>query len=223
MPSHSVVPTGTDTAVAGSVNAAPFGQAGIASIPWMFINMLGEEGLRASAEMAILNANYMAARLKEYYPLMHVNSNGRCSHEFIIDISDIRKHTGVVEEDIAKRLMDYGFHAPTMSWPVHHSLMIEPTESESKDELDRFCDALIEIKNEIDQIADGVYDLKDNPLKNAPHTEDMVTSEKWDHCYSREVAAFPLPWVRSRGKFWPSCARVNNILGDRQLILKMSQ
>ncbi|KAF4704740.1 hypothetical protein FOZ63_020257 [Perkinsus olseni] len=181
MPSHSVVPTGTDTAVAGSVNAAPFGQAGIASIPWMFINMLGEEGLRASAEMAILNANYMAARLKEYYPLMHVNSNGRCSHEFIIDISGIRKHTGVVEEDIAKRLMDYGFHAPTMSWPVHHSLMIEPTESESKDELDRFCNALIQIKNEIDQIADGIYDLKDNPLKNAPHTEDMVTSEKWDH------------------------------------------
>ena len=206
-------------------SSAPYGQAGIAAIPWMFIAMLGGSGLRQSAEMAILNANYMAKRLASFYPMPYMTKRAdgslTCSHEFIIDVSHIKEETGVGEEDIAKRLMDYGFHGPTMSWPVHSSLMIEPTESENKGELDRFCDAMISIRAEIGKIEKGEWDKSDNPLKNAPHTESMVTSSEWKHTYSREVAAYPLPWIKERGKFWPSVARVNNTLGDKNLILSL--
>jgi glycine dehydrogenase len=206
-----------------SVSAAPYGQAGIAAIPWMFITMLGSRGLTESGKQAILNANYMAARLKEHYPMPFLNKNGRCTHEFIIDVSEIKESAGIVEEDIAKRLMDYGFHAPTMSWPVHASLMIEPTESENMGELDRFVEAMIAIRAEIKKIETGEWDKTDNPLKNAPHTQAMVCASEWNHKYSREVAAFPLSWIRQRGKFWPSVGRVNNQAGDKTLILRIPQ
>jgi glycine dehydrogenase len=203
------------------VGSTQVGQAGIACIPWMFITMLGSAGLRRSAEIAIANANYMVARLKGFYEMPFLNSQSRCSHEFIIDVAPIRESAGVTEEDIAKRLMDYGFHAPTMSWPVHASLMIEPTESESIDELDRFCDAMISIRDEIKRIETGEWDRLDNPLKNAPHTEAAVTSSNWTHTYSRETAAFPLEYIRTRGKFWPSVGRVSNSYGDKNLILNI--
>jgi glycine dehydrogenase len=206
-----------------SVSSAPFGQAGIAVIPWMFIKMLGQIGLVDSAKQAILNANYMASRLRGYYPMPYLNSAGRCSHEFIIDISAIKESTGIGEEDIAKRLMDYGFHAPTMSWPVHNSLMIEPTESENIGELDRFVDALISIREEIRMIESKKWDKTNNPLKNAPHTQSMVCNDEWDYPYSRKVAAFPLEWITERGKFWPSVARVSNTIGDKKLILTLKE
>jgi glycine dehydrogenase len=152
-----------------------------------------------------------------------LNKNRRCTHEFIIDVSGIKESAGIVEEDIAKRLMDYGFHAPTMSWPVHASLMIEPTESENIGELDRFVEAMIAIREEIKKIETGEWDKTDNPLKNAPHTQAMVCASEWNHTYSREVAAFPLSWIRQRGKFWPSVGRVNNQAGDKALILRIPQ
>jgi glycine dehydrogenase len=187
--------------------------------------MLGVEGLKKSAEIAILNANYIKSRLNPHYNIRKTNrkdGSERCSHEFIIDVSDLKKSCNVTEEDIAKRLQDYGFHAPTMSWPVHHSLMIEPTESEDKGELDRFCDAFIGIRNEIAMIESGEFDLHDNPLKNAPHCQEMVLADDWSekHKYSREVAAFPLPYIRERGKFWPTVARVDNSWGDRNITVK---
>merc|ERR550514_2536131 len=182
--------------------------------------MLGEQGVRRSAEYAILNANYMRARLEGHYDLLSKNKNNRCSHEFIIDCSDIAKTSGVVEEDIAKRLQDYGFHAPTMSWPVPHSLMVEPTESEDKGELDRFCDAMVMIREEVRKVENGTWPLEDNPLKNAPHTQVEVTASEWTHPYSREEAAFPAPWVHVRGKFWPTVGRVDNSYGDRKLKLR---
>merc|ERR1719487_846338 len=219
LPNHSVVAPPSGGGTLGAVSAAPWGQAGIACIPWMFITMLGEQGIRRSAEYAILNANYMRERLAPYYNVLSKNKNGRCSHEFIIDIEAIRRSTGIVEEDIAKRLIDYGFHAPTMSWPVHHSLMIEPTESENKEELDRFCDAMLLIREEIKKIETGEWDPEDNPLKNAPHTQKKVISSEWPHKYSREEAAFPAPWVHERGKFWPTCGRVSDTYGDRNLVL----
>jgi glycine dehydrogenase len=204
-----------------SVSSAPFGQAGIAVIPWMFIKMLGQSGLVESGRQAILNANYMASRLRDHYPIPYLNSAGRCSHEFIIDISEIKETTGIGEEDIAKRLMDYGFHAPTMSWPVHNSLMIEPTESENIGELDRFVDALLSIRNEIKKIESGEWDKLNNPLKNAPHTQSMVCDDEWNFPYSRKIAAFPLQWISERGKFWPSVSRVSNTVGDKKLILTL--
>eukprot|EP00929_Paragymnodinium_shiwhaense_P018128 TRINITY_DN1281_c0_g1_i4.p2 TRINITY_DN1281_c0_g1~~TRINITY_DN1281_c0_g1_i4.p2 ORF type:complete len:1012 (+),score=269.74 TRINITY_DN1281_c0_g1_i4:83-3118(+) len=204
----------------GAVSAAPYGQAGIAPIPWMFTTMLGVEGLTDCARYSILNANYMRKRLENHYKMAVANPRGRCAHEFIIDCSDIRADSGIVEEDIAKRLMDYGFHAPTMSWPVPHSLMVEPTESEDKAELDRFCDAMISIREEIKKVADGTWPLDDNPLKNAPHTQAEVCGDDWTHTYSRQDAAFPAPWTLKRGKFWPTVARVDNSLGDRKLKLR---
>merc|ERR1711959_547255 len=160
--------------------------------------MLGEKGIRGSSEYAILNANYMKDKLAPHYDVLSKNKNGRCSHEFIIDIENIRRTTGIAEEDIAKRLIDYGFHAPTMSWPVHHSLMIEPTESENKGELDRFCDAMILIREEVRKVENGTWPLEDNPLKNAPHTQVEVSASDWTHPYSREEAAYPAPWVHVR-------------------------
>jgi len=222
LPNHGVVSPSSGGDL-GPVSAAPWGQAGIAVIPWMFCTMLGTKGVTDSARYAILNANYMKARLEKHFTVCATNAHGRCSHEFIMDFSDIRKTSGVVEEDIAKRLQDYGFHAPTMSWPVPHSLMVEPTESEDKAELDRFCDAMISIREEIRKIEDGTWPAEDNPLKNAPHTQAEVCGTEWTHPYSREEAAFPAPWLLKRGKFWPSVARVDNSLGDRKLKVRFEE
>jgi len=222
LPNHCVVSPSSGGDMA-AVSAAPYGQAGIASIPWMFSTMLGVQGITDSARIAILNANYMKERLSSHFTVCATNKNNRCAHEFIIDCSDIKTSSGIGEEDIAKRLQDYGFHAPTMSWPVPHSLMIEPTESEDKAELDRFCDAMISIREECKKIADGTWPLDDNPLKNAPHTQAEVCATEWTHPYTREEAAFPVAWLLPRGKFWPSVARVDNSLGDRKLVLRLSE
>eukprot|EP00927_Polykrikos_kofoidii_P076118 TRINITY_DN7287_c0_g1_i1.p1 TRINITY_DN7287_c0_g1~~TRINITY_DN7287_c0_g1_i1.p1 ORF type:complete len:1026 (-),score=142.17 TRINITY_DN7287_c0_g1_i1:88-3165(-) len=220
LPNHSIVSPSSGGSL-GAVSAAPWGQAGIACIPWMFCTMLGPQGVTDSAKYAILNANYMKARLAPYFKINETNANDKCSHEFIIDCSDMRRTSGVVEEDIAKRLQDYGFHAPTMSWPVPHSLMVEPTESEDKAELDRFCDAMISIANEVKKIEDGTWPADDNPLKMAPHTQSEVCATQWTHPYTREEAAFPAPWLSVRGKFWPCSARIDNSLGDRKLKLRL--
>ena len=177
---------------------------------------MGSQGLKLATQVAILNANYIANRLKDYYPILYKGSNGNVAHECIIDIRSIKKDTGVTEEDIAKRLIDYGFHAPTMSWPVAGTMMIEPTESESLSELDRFCDTLINIKSEIDMIKSGKYDKTDNPIKNAPHTDMELASDKWEHKYSREQAAYPAKFLKVN-KFWPPVARVDNVYGDKNI------
>jgi len=222
LPNHSVVSPSSGGDL-GAVSAAPWGQAGIACIPWMFNTMLGSKGLTDSAVYAILNANYMKARLEPHFNIVATNSYNKCSHEFIMDLSNLKRKSGVGEEDIAKRLQDYGFHAPTMSWPVPHSLMVEPTESEDKAELDRFCDAMISIREEIRKIEDGTWPMDDNPLKMAPHTQGEVVSNEWTHPYTRDEAAFPLKWILERGKFWPSVARVDNSLGDRKLVLRLAK
>ena len=205
----------TDSSIA--VSAAPYGSPSILTIPWVYIALMGGEGLADATRVAILNANYMAARLKDHFPVLFTGSHGRCAHEFILDCRSLEKSAGIKVEDIAKRLMDYGFHAPTMSWPVGGTLMIEPTESEPKEELDRLCDALISIRAEIGEIEEGKLDRTDNMLKHAPHTAAAVTSDSWSHGYGRERAAFPLPWVRSH-KFWPSVGRIDNAYGDRNLL-----
>lgn len=212
---------GTDGAATeiheGAVSAAPYGSASILLISYAYIRMLGAEGLKAATEYAILNANYMRARLAEDFDILYTNNNNLCAHEFIVDLRPFKKSAQIEAEDVAKRLMDYGFHAPTMSFPVPGTIMIEPTESEDKAELDRFCDALQSIRKEISKVETTEWDAKDNPLKNAPHTQQAVIVSNWEHGYSREEAAFPLPYV-SHSKFWPSVARVNNTLGDRNLI-----
>jgi glycine dehydrogenase len=200
-----------------AVSAAPFGSASILLISYGYIRMLGPEGLRKATEYAILNANYMKARLEKHYKILYSGKNGSCAHEFIVDLRPFKQSAGIEAEDVAKRLMDYGFHAPTLSFPVPGTIMIEPTESEDKAELDRFCDALIAIHKEIDDIASGKSDRTDNPLKNAPHTLQVVTADEWKHAYSRQQAAFPLEYVKAN-KFWPSVSRVNNTYGDRNLI-----
>ena len=201
----------------GAVSAAPFGSASILPISWMYIKMNGEPGLKAATSHAILNANYMANRLNGAYDVLFVGANGQCAHEFILDLRPLKSATGVTEEDVAKRLQDYGFHSPTMSWPVSGTLMVEPTESEDLAELDRFCDAMLAIRAEIDDVGSGRIPLEDSPLRNAPHTAEVVLSDKWDKPYSRDVAAFPAPWVRAN-KFWPSSGRVDNVYGDRNLV-----
>ena len=200
-----------------SVSSAPLGSANILPISWGYILMLGDHGLRSSTEIAILNANYMAQRLSEHYPILYKGIRGFCAHEFIIDIRGIKEESGITEEDIAKRLIDYGFHAPTMSWPVAGTMMIEPTESESKQELDKFCDAMISIKNEINNVINKKFNKNDNPLINAPHTAMVVTNDTWDKSYSREIAAYPSQNNKDY-KYWPSVGRVNNAHGDRNLI-----
>ena len=200
-----------------SVSSAPLGSANILPISWGYILMLGDHGLRSSTEIAILNANYMAQRLSEHYPILYKGIRGFCAHEFIIDIRGIKEESGITEEDIAKRLIDYGFHAPTMSWPVTGTMMIEPTESESKQELDKFCDAMISIKNEINNVIIKKFNKNDNPLINAPHTAMVVTNDTWDKSYSREIAAYPSQNNKDY-KYWPSVGRVNNAHGDRNLI-----
>jgi glycine dehydrogenase len=199
----------------GPVAAAPYGSASILTITWMYIQMMGAEGLKRASEVAILNANYIAKRLGPYFPVLFKGKHGLVAHECIIDLRQW-KSAGIEVEDVAKRLMDYGFHAPTVSWPVAGTMMIEPTESEPKHELDRFCDAMISIHNEMEAIADGKQDRQNNLLKNAPHTARQIASDKWDRPYSREQAAFPAPWTREH-KFWPAVARIDNVYGDRNL------
>jgi glycine dehydrogenase len=216
LPGHPVVPTGGEEAI-GPVSAAPWGSASILPISWVYIALMGGRGLTLATETAILNANYMAARLREHYPVLYAGSHGRVAHEFILDLRPFKTTAGIEAEDVAKRLMDFSFHAPTMSFPVAGTLMIEPTESESKPELDRFCDAMIRIREEIRALEQGKMDRQNNPLKNAPHTADDVTADDWDRPYGREQAVFPAPWVRER-KFWPYVNRVDNPWGDRNLM-----
>ncbi len=216
LPGHPFHEVGGERAI-GPVSAAPWGSASILPISWAYIAMLGPDGCRRASEVAILSANYMAKRLEEHYDILYRGKKGRVAHEFIVDLRPLRKKTGVTEEDVAKRLIDYGFHAPTVSFPVAGTLMIEPTESESKEELDRFCDAMISIRAEIEQVELGLADAEDNPLKNAPHTAAMVVGDTWEHAYGREQAAYPAAWTREH-KFWPSVRRVDNAYGDRNLV-----
>ena len=218
LPGHPVIrPDSAGRHAIGPISAAPYGSASILLISWMYIAMMGAKGLTQATEVAILNANYMAARLKPHFSVLYTNKHGLCAHEFILDMRPFEKTAGIKIDDIAKRMMDYGFHAPTMSWPVPGTLMIEPTESESKAELDRFCDALIAIRAEIRAIEEGRADKLDNVLKNAPHTAAAVTASEWTHKYTREEAAYPAPWLRDF-KFWPSVGRVDNPYGDRNLV-----
>ena len=218
LPGHPVVPVGGDKAIP-AISAAPWGSASILLISYGYIRMLGSEGMTDATRVAILNANYIKARLQGHYDVLYANHNGRVAHEMIFDLRPYKHGSGpsVDEQDVAKRLMDYGFHAPTVSFPVAGTMMIEPTESESKDELDRFCDALVAIRAEIQDVVDGKVDPRDNVLKNAPHTAEEVTADAWSHPYSREQAAYPLPYLRD-GKFWPPVARIDNPYGDRNLI-----
>lgn len=201
----------------GAVCSAPWGSASINTISWMYIAMMGPDGLTEATEVAILNANYMAKRLAPYFPVLYTGNEGLVAHECIIDVRPLSDASGITVEDVAKRLMDYGYHAPTMSWPVGGTLMIEPTESESKSEMDRFCDAMISIHGEISAVIGGEMDANDNPLKHAPHPCETICGNDWPHAYTREQAAFPLPYLRQH-KFWPSVGRIDNVHGDRNLV-----
>jgi glycine dehydrogenase len=215
LPGHPALPAVANQS--GAVSAAPYGSASILLISYGYIRMLGAAGIRRSTEYAILNANYMKTRLEPYYKILYTGKHGTCAHEFIVDLRPFKISAGIEGEDVAKRLIDYGFHAPTMSFPVAGTIMIEPTESEDKAELDRFCDALISIHAEIKAIETGTADITDNPLKNAPHTQAEICADEWLHPYTRQEAAFPL-WYVTQHKFWPSVARVNNTHGDRNLV-----
>ncbi|MGP5345672.1 aminomethyl-transferring glycine dehydrogenase [Psychrobacter celer] len=219
MANHTLSPVHNAQKDCSAVSAAPYGSASILPISWMYITMMGRDGLLKATELALLNANYVATQLQDHYPVLYTGKNGRVAHECIIDIRPLKEETGITESDIAKRLMDYGFHSPTMSFPVAGTLMIEPTESESKEELDRFISALQSIKAEAMKAKAGEdgWTLEDNPLVNAPHTAAMITSEEWSHPYSRDTAAFPLPYIRAH-KFWPSVARVDDAYGDKNLM-----
>lgn len=212
LPGHGELPNKE-----GAVCSAPWGSASINTISWMYIAMMGPDGLTEATQVAILNANYIAKRLAPFFPILYTGNEGRVAHECIIDVRPLSDASGITVEDVAKRLMDYGFHAPTMSWPVGGTLMIEPTESESKPELDRFCDAMISIHGEISAVISGELDANDNPLKHAPHPCETVCGNDWTHAYSREQAAFPLPYLRQH-KFWPSVGRIDNVHGDRNLV-----
>jgi glycine dehydrogenase len=216
LPSHVAQTTGGNTPI-HAVSAAPYGSASILLISYAYIKLLGPAGLKSSTEYAILNANYMKARLEGAYKILYSGKNGSCAHEFIVDLRPFKQSAAIEAEDVAKRLMDYNFHAPTLSFPVAGTIMIEPTESEDKAELDRFCDALLNIREEIKAIENGSADKADNALKNAPHTQFVICANEWNHQYSREAAAFPLEYVK-QNKFWPSISRVNNTYGDRNLI-----
>jgi glycine dehydrogenase len=220
LPTHPLVDNGVQPAAnlkVGPVSAAPWGSASILVISWTYMVMMGSDGLRRATENAILNANYISKRLEPHYPTLYRGTEGYVAHECILDLREIKRTSGVEVEDVAKRLMDYGFHAPTVSFPVAGTLMVEPTESESKAELDRFCDAMIAIREEIRAIEEGRSDKLNNPLKNAPHTALAVTASEWNRPYSREVAAFPTKFTRE-AKFWPSVARVDGNYGDRNLV-----
>jgi glycine dehydrogenase len=215
LPGHPVVKTGGEQAI-GAVSAAPWGSPSILPISWMYVRLLGAEGVTRATKVAILNANYVAKRLEGHFDVLYTGRDGTVAHECIIDPRPLKGSSGVDAIDISKRLMDYGFHAPTVSFPVAGTLMIEPTESESKVELDRFCDAMIAIRAEIAKIEAGEWSQEDNPLKNAPHTVDMVTADAWDRPYSRQVAAFPEP--SREQKFWPFVGRIQSAYGDRNLV-----
>jgi glycine dehydrogenase len=218
LPSHPVVrPDSAGAEAIGAVAAAPYGSPSILPITWVYIALMGDAGLREATQVAILNANYMARRLAGHFEILFTGPGGLCAHEFILDCRAFERSAGIRIDDIAKRLMDFGFHAPTMAWPVPGTLMIEPTESESKAELDRLCDALIAIREEIRAIEEGRADREDNPLRNAPHTIEVVAADDWTHAYSREAAAYPAPWLRDF-KFWPPVARIDNPYGDRHLV-----
>ena len=213
LPGHPVVEMGGDL---GPVSAAPWGCPSILPITWAYIAMLGPAGLKAASEVAILSANYIAARLEGHFDVLYRGSNGRVAHECILDTRGF-KQSGVQVDDLAKRLMDYGFHAPTMSFPVVGTLMVEPTESESRRELDRFCDAMVAIRNEIRAVETGAVTHEESPLSHAPHTAREVTADDWDRAYSRHEAAFPAPWLFEH-KYWPTVGRIDNAAGDRNLI-----
>jgi len=221
LPSHFVMQDKSSEnavgAVQHSVSAAPWGSASILLISHAYIRMMGAQGLTQATRLAILNANYIKARLEKDYKVLYQGAHGRVAHEMIIDLREFKQRGGIEAEDVAKRLMDFGFHAPTLSFPVPGTIMIEPTESESKAELDRFCDALLAIRAELEAVCSGSVDAKDNALKNAPHTQFVATADEWSHPYSRTSAVYPLPWVKDR-KFWPSIGRVDNAYGDRVLI-----
>jgi glycine dehydrogenase len=216
LPGHSVVPGVSGDRGIGAVSSAPWGSPSILPISYAYIAMMGEAGLTKATQVAILNANYVAARLDPYYPVLYKGTNGLVAHECIIDLRQLKETSGVQAEDVAKRLMDYGFHAPTLSFPVPGTLMIEPTESESLEELDRFCNALISIRQEISDIEEGRSDPKNNPVVGAPHTAKMIADDSWDRPYSRRQAVFPASWVETN-KFWPAVARIDNVYGDRNL------
>ena len=216
LPGHSQIKTGGEKAI-HAVSSAPFGSSSILLIPWSYIAMMGGDGLRKATQVAILNANYMAKKLENHFLILYRGIGGYNAHEFIIDLRELKNQSGISDEDVAKRLMDYGFHAPTMSFPVPGTLMIEPTESESKREMDRFCNAMISIRQEIQDVIDGTMDANDNPLKNAPHTASVVTVDEWKHSYSRQIAAYPAPWLKEH-KYWPTVGRIDNAFGDRNLV-----
>ena len=216
LPSHPVVQTGGEEGIT-AVSAAPFGSPGILPISWAYIALMNADGLKIASQIAILNANYMVKQLEDHYPILYRGDNGRVAHEFILDLRTIKKLTGITEEDVAKRLMDYGFHAPTISFPVPGTLMIEPTESESKSEMDRFCEALILIKQEIKEVESGIAESKNNVLKNAPHTALEIAGDNWAYPYSREKAVYPTTWLK-KFKYWPPVGRIDNAYGDRNLV-----
>jgi glycine dehydrogenase len=217
LPNHPVVKDCGPSTGIGAISAAPWGSSSILSISWMYIKMMGSEGLKKASQVAILNANYIAHKLKNDFPILYKGKNGNVAHECIIDIRKIKAETGITEEDIAKRLIDFGFHAPTMSWPVAGTMMIEPTESESLGEINKFCNTLKKIKEEIDKVKNGEYDKLDNPIKNAPHTHVELVSSDWDHKYTREEAAYPSEYLKTI-KYWPPVARVDNVYGDKNLV-----
>jgi glycine dehydrogenase len=217
LPGHASGILGAGHGTNPAVAAAPWGSAAILPISWAYIALMGREGLRKATEVAILNANYIAEGLKDHYDILYTGQNGRIAHECIVDLRPFKENAGISEEDVAKRLIDYGFHAPTMSWPVPGTLMIEPTESESQQELDRFIEAMIEIRHEIDRVASGQYDAEDNPLKMAPHTLDELSADDWTHPYSRQRAGWPVASLQL-GKFFASVARIDNVHGDRHLV-----
>ena len=201
-----------------AVSAAPWGSASILAISWMYIRMLGPDGVKRASEVAILSANYIAKKLGGHFPIVYQGENGRVAHECILDIRSFKETAGVSVEDVAKRLIDYGFHAPTMSWPVTGTLMVEPTESEPKEELDRFIAAMTAIAGEIEKVAKGEWQRDDNPLINAPHTAEEAVGDDWSHAYSRKTATFPGGAAQAESKYWPPVARIDNVYGDRNLV-----
>jgi glycine dehydrogenase len=216
LPNHPLLPEAGPATGIGPISAAPFGSASILPISWAYVRMMGAAGLTLATKIAVLSANYVAARLGEHFPVLYTGTNGLVAHECIVDLRPLTKATGITAEDVAKRLIDYGFHAPTMSFPVAGTLMIEPTESEDLAELDRFCDAMISIRGEIDKVTAGDWPAEDNPLRNAPHTAATLVSE-WTHAYERETAVFPVASVRE-DKYWPPVRRIDGAYGDRHLV-----
>jgi glycine dehydrogenase len=214
LPGH---PMGGPRTEVGPVSAAPYGSAGILPISWAYVQLMGADGLRRATESAVLAANYVARRLAPYYPILYTGRGDLVAHECIVDIREITKRTGVTIDDVAKRLIDYGFHAPTMSFPVAGTLMVEPTESESLAELDRFCAAMIAIRDEIDQVGAGTYTADGSPLRGAPHTAESLIRDPWEQAYTRERAAYPLPALKT-GKYWPPVRRIDQAYGDRHLV-----